>query len=48
MDTHLQAYLDEQIFRFVERDNTDGPRFEKVVKGADCRRLTYKALIAIA
>lgn len=46
MDRHHQAYLDEQIFRFVERDNTDGPRFEKAVKGGDSRRLTYKALVA--
>jgi hypothetical protein len=24
---HLDRYLDEQIFRFNERRNTDGPRF---------------------
>jgi len=44
MDTHLQAYLDEQIFRFSERENTDGPRFAKAVKGVDGKRLTYKEL----
>jgi len=42
---HLDRYLDEQIFRFNERENTDGPRFAKAVKGADSKRLTYKALI---
>lgn len=43
---HLDAYLDEQIFRFNERENEDGPRFAKAVKGVDGKRLTYKALIA--
>jgi transposase-like protein len=42
---HLDRYLDEQIFRFNERENTDGPRFAKAVKGADCKRITYKDLI---
>jgi transposase-like protein len=42
---HLDRYLDEQIFRFNERENTDGPRFSKAVKGVDGKRLTYKALI---
>lgn len=43
---HLDAYLDEQIFRYNERENTDGPRFVKAVKGVDGRRLTWKALTA--
>jgi transposase-like protein len=43
---HLDRYLDEQIFRYNERENTDGPRFAKALKGADSKRLTYKALIA--
>jgi transposase-like protein len=43
---HLDAYLDEQLFRFNERENTDGPRFKAALKGADCKRLTYKALKA--
>lgn len=43
---HLGAYLDEEIFRYNERENTDGPRFVTVVRNADGRRLTYKALIA--
>ncbi len=43
---HLDAYLDEQVFRFNERENGDGPRFEKALQGADLRRLTYKTLTA--
>lgn len=42
---HLNAYLDEQIFRFNERENKDGPRFAKALKGADSKRLTWKALV---
>lgn len=42
---HLDRYLEEQIFRFNERENTDGPRFVKAVQGADLKRLTYKRLI---
>ena len=41
---HLDRYLSEQVFRFDERKNDDGPRFAKAVKGADEKRLTYKAL----
>jgi len=43
---HLDRYLSEQVFRFDERKNDDGPRFVKAVKGADRRRLTYRMLIA--
>jgi hypothetical protein len=43
---HLQRYVEEQVFRFNERENTDGPRFAKAAKNADGKRLTYKALIA--
>jgi transposase-like protein len=43
---HLARYVEEEIFRYNERENTDGPRFVKAVKGADGKRLTYKALIA--
>jgi transposase-like protein len=43
---HLDRYLDEQIFRFNERENKDGPRFAKALKGADSKRLTWKALVA--
>jgi transposase-like protein len=41
---HLDRYLSEQVFRFDERENDDGPRFAKAAKGADGKRLTYKAL----
>jgi transposase-like protein len=43
---HLDRYLAEQVFRFDERKNDDGPRFAKATKGADGKRLTYRALIA--
>ena len=42
---HLDRYLDEQVFRFNERANTDGPRFIKALKGADCKRLTWNGLV---
>lgn len=42
---HLDRYLQEQAFRFNERENEDGPRFAKATKGAPGKRLTYKALI---
>jgi transposase-like protein len=43
---HLDRYLAEQVYRFNERENKDGPRFAKATKGADGKRLTYKALTA--
>ncbi|MHB8703263.1 MAG: IS1595 family transposase [Candidatus Tyrphobacter sp.] len=43
---HLDRYLGEQVFRFNEREEKDGPRFAKATKAADGRRLTYKALVA--
>jgi transposase-like protein len=43
---HLDRYLQEQAFRFNERESKDGPRFAKAVKATDGKRLTYKALIA--
>jgi len=41
---HLERYLDEQIFRFNARQESDGRRFAKAVKATDGKRLTYKAL----
>jgi transposase-like protein len=41
---HLDRYLDEQIFRWNERERTDGQRFPIALKGADGKRLTYKGL----
>ena len=43
---HLDRYLAEQVFRFDERENKDGPRFVKAIKGSDLKRLTYKTLIS--
>ena len=45
---HLDRYLAEQVYRFDERKNHDGPRFAKAAKRADGKRLTYKALTAKA
>lgn len=41
---HLDAYLDEQVFRFNARDDDDAGRFVASLKGADGKRLTYAAL----
>jgi len=43
---HLGRYVDEQTFRFNERDDNDGGRFRKVVSSVAGRRLTYKELIS--
>ncbi|MGP6189689.1 MAG: IS1595 family transposase [Vulcanimicrobiaceae bacterium] len=43
---HLQRYVEEQVFRFNARHDGDGPRFADACKGADGKRLTYKALVA--
>lgn len=45
---HLFRYLDEQALRFNTRKVKDYARFEKVVKCAPGRRLTYKKLIGEA
>jgi transposase-like protein len=41
---HLGAYLDEQAFRFNEREDDDAGRFQKVLSSVFGRRLTYKEL----
>ena len=41
---HLFRYLDEQAFRFNEREDNDGGRFKNAIKGIVGRRVTYKAL----
>jgi transposase-like protein len=41
---HLQRYVEEEVFRFNERDSTDGIRFVKTLAGFHGKRLTYKAL----
>jgi transposase-like protein len=42
---HLFRYLDEQSFRFNERENTDSGRFLKGIIGIIGRRLQYTKLI---
>ncbi len=41
---HLFRYLDEQTFRFNNREMTDGERFEEAVKQIVGRRLTFEQL----
>jgi transposase-like protein len=41
---HLGRYLDEQAFRFNERDADDAGRFRKVLSSIFGRRLTYQEL----
>jgi len=42
---HLDAYIDEQSFRFNERDKDDGNRFRIVLNSVTGKRLTYSELI---
>lgn len=44
-EEHLHRYLDEQVFRFNEREERDGGRFFTTIARVPGRRLTYKALI---
>jgi transposase-like protein len=41
---HLGRYLDEQAFRFNEREDNDLGRFKSVLSSVSGRRLTYKEL----
>lgn len=41
---HLFRYLDEQAFRFNEREDTDAGRFVKAMKGIVGKSLTYAKL----
>ena len=41
---HLQAYVDEQCYRFNQRKLTDQERFVGMMKQIVGRRLTYKEL----
>jgi transposase-like protein len=43
---HLFRYLDEQAFRFNERENTDSGRFLRGIIGVIGKRLQYDALIS--
>jgi transposase-like protein len=42
---HLDRYIDEQAFRYNNRHNVDGGRFQRVVGGIVGKRLTYADLI---
>lgn len=44
---HLQRYLDEQSWRFNERDHNDGTRFQIIMRGVLGKRLTYRQLAQI-
>ena len=41
---HLGRYLDEQVFRFDEREHNDGTRFRKVAGAVAGKRITYAEL----
>jgi hypothetical protein len=41
---HLGRYLDEQSFRFNEREDSDAGRFKTILASVTGKRLTYKAL----
>jgi transposase-like protein len=41
---HLFRYLDEQAFRFNEREGRDADRFKKALGSVAGRRLTYRQL----
>lgn len=41
---HLEAYLDEQCFRFNNRKMTDAERFAKAIAGICGKRLTFSEL----
>jgi transposase-like protein len=45
---HLFRYLDEQVFRFNERDDDDYGRFRNVLSSVSGKRLTYGQLIGNA
>ena len=42
---HLGRYVDEQAFRFNEREGTDSDRFSAALRGIIGRKLTYRELI---
>ena len=42
---HLQAYADEQAFRFNHRKTVGSRRFKLVMDGVTGKRITYKELM---
>ena len=45
---HLDAYCDEQAFRYNERKDDDAGRFAKTLVGVSGKRLTFKQLTGLA
>lgn len=43
---HLERYLDEQSFRYNNRETTDAGRFRRVLSAVVGKRLTYRVLTA--
>jgi len=43
---HMEAYVDEQVFRFNNRELPDGARLDAALEGVEGRRITYKQLKA--
>ena len=41
---HLKAYIDEQVYRFNNRRDTDAERFANALANANGKRLTYDEL----
>lgn len=41
---HLFRYLDEEVFRFNNRETTDGKRFLRLAQHVIGKRLTYNQL----
>jgi hypothetical protein len=41
---HMDAYVDEQVFRFNSRRKTDAERFDKALAQVTGKRLTYAEL----
>jgi len=44
---HTDRYLDEQVFRYNNRKDSDSGRFLKAAEGMFGKRLTYKELIGV-
>ena len=42
---HLNRYLAEQVFRYNERKDNDGERFQKVIAAVAGKRVTYDELV---
>ena len=45
MPWDLFRYVDEHVFRFNEREKTDGERFDTIMGGFIGKRLMYAELI---